>query len=113
MLPWVKCALKASCIAPLGSKFYGCNYLRRPFFLYSGCHRYEQSAFSIIVSLFYKFDESKYTTVVNKDPKSANSSYIYFLNKNEQYSGEISTFYVNSFMSDLNTNKFDNSSSKK
>ncbi|RMZ93725.1 hypothetical protein BpHYR1_010804, partial [Brachionus plicatilis] len=62
MLPWVKCALKASCIAPPGSKYSGCNFTRRPFFRYSGCHRYEQSAFSIIAALLYKFDESQYTT---------------------------------------------------
>lgn len=61
MLPWVKCALKEECIAPKGSKFNGCDFTRRPTFLYSGCHRYEMSAFSIITSQLYNFDQAKYT----------------------------------------------------
>jgi len=29
--------------------------------LYSGCHRYEKSAFSLLTSLLYDFDQTKYT----------------------------------------------------
>jgi hypothetical protein len=61
MLPWVKCALKEECIAPRGSKYYGCDFKRKPKFLYSGCHRYEKSAFSILTSLLYDFDQTKFT----------------------------------------------------
>jgi hypothetical protein len=61
MLPWVKCALKEECIAPPGAKYYGCDFDRRPLFHYSGCHRYEMSAFSIITSLFFNFENEKYT----------------------------------------------------
>jgi hypothetical protein len=61
MFPWVKCSLKESCISPLGAQFSGCDFNRRPEFLYSGCHRYESSSFSIITSLLFNFDLSKYT----------------------------------------------------
>lgn len=99
MLPWVKCALKANCIAPPGSKYYGCNFDRRPLFKYSGCHRYEQSAFSIIVALFYQFDENKYTASINQNSKLANSSLMYLLNKNEKNEAKMQVYYQNSFMS--------------
>lgn len=78
MLPWVKCALKADCIAPLGSQFSGCEFTRQPAFLYSGCHRYEMSAFSIITALLFGFDSSKYTMQLEEsdmprpDSKSSN-----------------------------------------
>jgi hypothetical protein len=73
MLPWVKCALKESCIAPPGSKFNGCDFNRRPSFLFSGCHRYEQSIFSILTSILYKFNSLKYTITgdVYESTKSA------------------------------------------
>jgi hypothetical protein len=64
MLPWVKCALKEECIAPPGSKYYGCDFDRRPLFHYSGCHRYEMSAFSIITPLLFKFENERYTVEV-------------------------------------------------
>jgi len=66
MLPWVKCALKEDCISPLGSQFSGCDFNRRPEFLYSGCHRYESSSFSIITSMLFDFDLSKYTIDSNE-----------------------------------------------
>lgn len=65
MLPWVKCALKADCISPPGSKHHGCDFERRPTFLYSGCHRYEMSIFSILVSILYNFDSTKYSMTKN------------------------------------------------
>ena len=66
MLPWVKCALKEDCIAPRGSKFYGCDFSRKPTFLYSGCHRYEMSAFSNITAIMFNFEQSIYTTWKDK-----------------------------------------------
>lgn len=68
MLPWVKCALKEECISPRGSKYYGCDFTRRPRFLYSGCHRYEKSAFSILTSLLFDFNQSKYTMWYENSP---------------------------------------------
>lgn len=67
MLEWVKCALKEECIAPPGSKFYGCDLDRRPQFLYSGCHRYEMSAFSILVARMFELDESSYTLTLGRN----------------------------------------------
>ena len=61
MLPWVKCVLNKDCIAPLGSKFNGCDLNRKPAFLYSGCHRYEMSAFSIITARLFNFNQTQYT----------------------------------------------------
>lgn len=113
MLPWVKCALKASCIAPPGSKYSGCNFTRRPFFRYSGCHRYEQSAFSIIAALLYKFDESQYTTAVDQDTKLANTSFMYSLNRNEQNPAVVQTFFRNSFMSQAKKTTMSSSSHTK
>lgn len=66
MLPWVKCALREHCIAPPGSKYYGCDFTRRPIFHYSGCHRYEMSAFSIITAKLFEFQVNKYTAVVGE-----------------------------------------------
>ena len=66
MLPWVKCALKEDCISPIGSQLNGCDFTRRPEFLYSGCHRYESSSFSIIAALLYNFDSTKYTPDQNQ-----------------------------------------------
>lgn len=61
MLPWVKCALKEDCISPPGAQLNGCDFNRKPEFLYSGCHRYESSSFSIITALLFNFDSLKYT----------------------------------------------------
>ena len=74
MLPWVKCALKEECIAPPGSKYFGCDFDRKPLFHYSGCHRYEMSAFSIITSLLFKFDYDKYTVEYENGESGASSS---------------------------------------
>jgi hypothetical protein len=45
MKAWVTCALDKSCIAPPGSKLYPC----------CGCHRYDQSAMTVVNSFFYTF----------------------------------------------------------
>jgi hypothetical protein len=82
MLPWVKCALKEECIAPLGSKYFGCDFNRKPLFHYSGCHRYEMSAFSIITSLLFDFELNKYSIDFENDNdkiKTNNNSYTIML----------------------------------
>ncbi len=68
MLPWIKCALRQDCLSPPGAQLYGCEFNRRPEFLYSGCHKYESSAFSIISAILFEFDSSKYianTSIMN------------------------------------------------
>jgi len=53
MEPWLKCALNVGYIDPLKSRFSGCLEGRSP--KETGCHRYDQSALSIIVERMYKF----------------------------------------------------------
>lgn len=106
MLPWVKCALKENCIAPAGSKFNGCDFNRKPYFLYSGCHRYEKSAFSIIAALLYNFDHSKYTILIDENNQLINTSSVYSLDNfdlNEPISSFIETYYENSFMTQIHS----------
>lgn len=62
MLPWVKCALMEECINPTGAQDYGCNFLRKPLFLYSGCHHYDMSALNIILGQLFDFDERPYAS---------------------------------------------------
>ena len=108
MLPWVKCALKEDCIAPRGSKFHGCDFSRRPAFLYSGCHRYEMSAFSIITALMFNFDQTKYTLW---DEGKTNQSSIISTSTNSETetSADIDSFmrriYENSFMASASATK--------
>jgi len=63
MLPWIKCALVEECISPTGSQNSGgyCSE-KRPRYLYSGCHHYEQSALNLILGKVFDFIESPYTT---------------------------------------------------
>ena len=56
MLPWVKCALDLECIAPRGSSRLGCNFNRKPRYLYAGCHRYDMSALNVILGLLFHFE---------------------------------------------------------
>jgi hypothetical protein len=42
---WITCALDVDCIAPKGSSLYNC----------CGCHRYDQSALTIISTYFYGY----------------------------------------------------------
>lgn len=61
MLPWVKCALVEECISPTGAQNTACNYERRPLFKYSGCHKYDMSAFNVILGKMFS-DVSVYMT---------------------------------------------------
>lgn len=100
MLSWVKCALRVECIAPRGSKYNGCDYTRRPTFLYSGCHRYEMSAFSIITAQLFNFDEKQYT-IHNNDHKANVTTYSTSDSLDEkitEMSTRIQKEYANSFM---------------
>ena len=56
MLPWVKCALDKHCIDPVGVKSTGCLFDQKPKYKYLGCHKYEMSAFNILLGPMFKFE---------------------------------------------------------
>lgn len=60
MKPWLKCVLNSACIAPPKSRYSGCFDMRSP--KTTGCHRYDQSALSIILDRVYQisFKSEKY-----------------------------------------------------
>ena len=60
MLPWVKCALMADCVEPIGAQDTGCRFDKKPQYRYSGCHAYDVSALNIVLGQMFGFDESKY-----------------------------------------------------
>lgn len=62
MLPWVKCALLEGCINPTGAQNAGCNFFRKPLFLYSGCHYYDMSALNVILGQVFEYDERGYAS---------------------------------------------------
>ena len=100
----MKCALKEECIAPPGSKYYGCDFNRRPAFLYSSCHRYEASAFSIITALLFQFDQTKYTMLYSTDDSLPNNKTINQMtsfDNSDNLSSFIQTYYENSFMTEI------------
>lgn len=53
MKPWLKCALNKDCISPKGSRYAGCFHGRAP--KTTGCHRYDQSALSIVINRLLQF----------------------------------------------------------
>ncbi|XP_033763648.1 uncharacterized protein LOC117344888 [Pecten maximus] len=53
MKPWLKCALNKECISPPNARNSECFHYRRP--KWTGCHWYDQSAFSIIVNRVFQF----------------------------------------------------------
>lgn len=61
MLPWIKCVLTQECVCPIGAQSGGCKYNKKPQYRYSGCHGYDESAFSIVLGLTSKLDETKYS----------------------------------------------------
>jgi hypothetical protein len=87
--------LKEECIAPVGSKYNGCDYSRRPTFLYSGCHRYEMSAFSIITSQLFNFDHKQYTM---QNSRANLTSYTSLDESITEISTRIQKEYESSFM---------------
>lgn len=60
MLPWVRCALVADCITPVGAQSTGCRFDKKPLYRYSGCHRYDVSALNIILGLLYENNRQPY-----------------------------------------------------
>ena len=60
MRPWVECALAPKCISPLGAESGGCIQ-RKPRYLYSGCHRYAESALNVVLGLAFNYDDTEYT----------------------------------------------------
>ncbi|KAL4221700.1 hypothetical protein ACF0H5_019955 [Mactra antiquata] len=81
MLPWVKCALVEECISPTGSQNSGYCTERRPRYLYSGCHYYEQSALNVILGKVFSFESNPYATAetifgVEKHNKTVTSAAI-------------------------------------
>lgn len=105
MLPWVKCALKEECIAPSGSKYNGCDFTRRPTFLYSGCHRYEMSAFSVITAALFDFDEKQYTIKNNLTNLTTFSPQAYNFDATiTEMLAKIRNEYANSFMATVTVN---------
>ena len=57
MLPWVQCALTANCIFPRGAQSVGCNFKRRPKYLYTSCHRYDTSALNVILGKMFDSED--------------------------------------------------------
>ena len=55
MKAWVTCALDENCIAPKGSHIYGSYWNWFKGCHICGCHRFDQDAFTIISTYFYKF----------------------------------------------------------
>ena len=64
MLPWTKCALVEECVSPTGSQNSGYCTERKPRYLYTGCHHYEQSALNLILGKLFSYDEREYSTNV-------------------------------------------------
>ena len=60
MLPWLKCVLTEACVNPLGAQDSGCRFDKKPQFRYSGCHRYDASAFNIVLGEIFNFQENLY-----------------------------------------------------
>lgn len=63
MTPWLKCVLTESCVAPAQSRRDDCLTSRVP--LYTGCHKYDQSALSIVVNRLLVFSENTDKLVPN------------------------------------------------
>ncbi|OWF55359.1 uncharacterized protein LOC110460707 [Mizuhopecten yessoensis] len=53
MEPWLKCVLNKDCLTPPNARNSECFHYRRP--KWTGCHWYDQSAFSIIVNRVFQF----------------------------------------------------------
>ena len=61
---WTKMGLHVmsfqACINPIGAQDTGCRFDKKPMFRYSGCHRYDVSAFNIVLGEVFSFKESAY-----------------------------------------------------
>ena len=79
MEPWLKCALNVGYIDPLKSRFSGCLEGRSP--KETGCHRYDQSALSIIVERMYKFTTKRDSYQVTRVTRAQGEYLEYFPNQ--------------------------------
>jgi hypothetical protein len=61
MLPWIRCALLAECISPIGAQSSGCRFDKKPLYRYSGCHFYDMSALNVVLGLMFDFDSRAYS----------------------------------------------------
>ena len=72
IMKWaIICSLHKECIAPSGSRVNGCNFSGGKY-KYGGCHRYDQSMFSILSSNAFNYQNERYTLVGNEKPASVN-----------------------------------------
>ena len=64
--PWADCAMHEACISPPGAVWGPCDFKRGQYGQsdYIGCHRYDQSAFSLI--LIREFGLDVYNSVIHK-----------------------------------------------
>lgn len=76
MKPWLKCALNPGCIAPPKARYNGCFAMRAP--KETGCHRYDQSALSIIVERMYKFTFKRDTLQITRVTRAQDQYLEYF-----------------------------------
>lgn len=76
MKPWLKCALNSACIAPPKSRYSGCFEMRSP--KTTGCHRYDQSALSIIMDRVYQFSFKSEKYVVPRIARQQDEYLEYF-----------------------------------
>ena len=50
---WNMCAFHPQCMAPRGAQLYGCKLSQKVTLQYIGCHRYDQSAISVILQKMF------------------------------------------------------------
>ncbi|KAH3827209.1 uncharacterized protein LOC127881861 [Dreissena polymorpha] len=74
--PWLMCALSASCIAPPTARYSGCFELRAP--RTTGCHRYDQSALSIVLERMFQFSSKSDQYVVGRLSRTQDQYLQYF-----------------------------------
>jgi len=62
MIPWLQCAFTRDCVEPVGAEnSSGCRNSRKPLYLYSGCHQYDQSAMNVALGLAFNFTTQSYS----------------------------------------------------
>ena len=59
MRQWMMCGFVKECMAPTGSAVHGCRFNETPTGRYIGCHRYDQSAISVIMLKAYHDPRAK------------------------------------------------------
>lgn len=66
MLPWLQCVLTLECIAPIGAQSSGCRFDKKPYYRYSGCHRYDMSALNVALGKIFDFKADSYVASKEK-----------------------------------------------